>query len=371
MAEPSTEPSPQKLEGETEEQPKIGIALAAGGAKGIAHIPMLEALDELGITPHRIAGSSIGAVIGALYASGLKAQEIKDKVAHLAITKKDTFRSVLSDHKIGKWMEMIDADFRHSGLLKTESIMTGLYEDGLSSTFEELAIPLSVVATDFWKRRAVVLESGPVQPAVQASMALPGVFTPVELDGRVLIDGGTVNPVPLVIKCDNGSAFASHEVKQWAEANNVRLLFSPSETPAYNGAIEAGIGSIKTRATWAAARHNRPADWTCDDIEAAHCEANAMARPRGRFGGSPNDAWHGRLPLEKVDRERFLGVYRSCYARERQRHGWPDGIELQHRQQAALDRVAITRALVEKGLLQFRRRRITLPVSASKSRKIS
>jgi len=203
MAEPSTDPSPEKPHEEPEAQPKIGIALGAGGAKGIAHIPMLEALDELGITPHRIAGSSIGAVIGALYASGLSAQEIKEKVAHLAITKKDTVRSVLSSKKIGKWMEMVDADFRHSGLLKSESIMTGLCEDGSLSTFEELAIPLTVVATDFWERRAVILESGPVQPAVQASMALPGVFTPVELDGRVLIDGGTVNPLPYDVLTDS------------------------------------------------------------------------------------------------------------------------------------------------------------------------
>ena len=185
--------------------PKIGIALGAGGAKGVAHIPMLEALDELGITPHRIAGCSIGAVMGALYASGLSAQEIKDKIAHLAITRSDTVRGVFSDRKINKWLGMIDPDFRRSGLIKSESIMAELCEDRSCETFEELAIPLTVVATDFWERRTVVLDSGPLKPAIQASMALPGLFTPVELDGRVLIDGGTVNPVPydvLTNSCD-------------------------------------------------------------------------------------------------------------------------------------------------------------------------
>jgi len=177
-------------------QPKIGIALGAGGAKGVAHIPMLEALDELGITPHRIAGCSIGAVMGALYASGLSAQDIKDKIAHLAITRSDTVRGVFSDRKINKWLGMIDPDFRRSGLIKSESIMAELCEDRSCETFEELAIPLTVVATDFWEGRAVILDSGPLKPAIQASMALPGLFTPVELDGRVLIDGGTVNPVP-------------------------------------------------------------------------------------------------------------------------------------------------------------------------------
>ena len=90
MAERPTSLASENRRGGAESQPRIGIALGAGGAKGVAHIAMLEALDELGITPHRIAGSSIGAVIGALYASGLSAKEIKEKVAHLAITKGDT-----------------------------------------------------------------------------------------------------------------------------------------------------------------------------------------------------------------------------------------------------------------------------------------
>jgi len=205
MAEPATDPIPEKPSATTAASPKIGIALGSGGAKGIAHIPMLEALDELGITPHRIAGSSIGALVGSLYASGMSAQAIKEMAANLAITKKDSLRSVLSDKKIGKWMEMIDADFHHSGLLKTESITSGLFQNVSASTFEDLLIPLTVVATDFWERQAVVLESGPLQPAVQASMAIPGVFTPVDLDGRVLIDGGSVNPLPfdlLTESCD-------------------------------------------------------------------------------------------------------------------------------------------------------------------------
>ncbi len=196
-------PSADIAEGTPVARPKIGIALGAGGARGIAHIPMLEALDELGITPHRIAGASIGAVMAALYASGLSAQEIKEKIARLAITRSDTMRGVFSEKKIGTWMGMIDPDFRKSGLVKAESIMAELCRDRSCETFEELVIPLSVVATDFWECRAVVLDSGPLKPAVQASMALPGLFTPVELDGRVLIDGGTVNPVPYDVLADS------------------------------------------------------------------------------------------------------------------------------------------------------------------------
>ena len=87
MAELPTRRRHDEPLGERGLQPKVGIALGAGGAKGIAHIPMLEALDELGITPHRIAGCSIGAIMGALYASGQSAEEIKEKIAHIAITR--------------------------------------------------------------------------------------------------------------------------------------------------------------------------------------------------------------------------------------------------------------------------------------------
>jgi NTE family protein len=174
---------------------RIGIALGAGGAKGIAHIPMLEALDEIGVVPTRIAGCSIGAVIGALYASGLPAVEIKHMIAGLAITRSDTVRGVFAERKLGRWIEMIDPDFRRSGLIKAESIMAQLCQERSCDSFSDLAIPLSVVATDFSKRQPVVLDSGLLKPAIQASMALPGLFSPVEVDGRVLIDGGTINPL--------------------------------------------------------------------------------------------------------------------------------------------------------------------------------
>lgn len=204
-------------------KPKIGIALGAGGAKGVAHVPMLEALDELGITPARIAGCSIGAVFGAMYASGLSAEEIKNKIKQLMVKKGRAIRDAFSQRKIFKWVEMIDPDFRNSGLIKSESIMAALCEEGSCSSFEELQIPLTVAATDFWKGRTVVFDSGPLKPAIQASMALPGLFAPVSNNGQVLIDGGTVNPVPydllfdscdivIAIDINSGSAADEHTV---------------------------------------------------------------------------------------------------------------------------------------------------------------
>lgn len=235
MAAPTTDSSPGASPGKSTPKPKVGIALGSGGAKGIAHIPMLEALDELGVTPHRIAGASIGAIIGSLYATGLSAQDIKEKVAQVAITKKDTVHSVLADRKIGKWMEMIDADFRHSGLLKSAAIMNGLFDSVSQSTFDELAIPLTVVATDFWERRAVVLDSGPLRSAVQASMAMPGVFTPVELDGKILIDGGTVSPLPYDVLTDSCDVVIAVDINSG----------SPTDTGAMPGYFDTVFGSAQ------------------------------------------------------------------------------------------------------------------------------
>jgi NTE family protein len=232
-------------------QPKIGIALGAGGAKGIAHIPMLEALDEMGVTPHRIAGCSIGAVIGALYASGLPAAAIKDRIAGLAITRSDTMRGVLSDKKIGKWWGMIDPDFRRSGLIKAESIMALLCEHRSCETFEELVIPFSVVATDFWSCRSVVIDSGPLKPAVQASMALPGLFTPVELDGRVLIDGGTTNPVPYDLLSDSCDIVIAVDINSGSPAE-------PGSVPGYFSNLFGSIQIMQQAIVQRALETRRP-----------------------------------------------------------------------------------------------------------------
>lgn len=184
---------------------KIGLALGGGGAKGLAHIRMLEVFDELGIRPYRIAGTSIGAVFGALYASGMSAAGIKKLVRQMIVSQGHTFRESLTRKGALKLLEFIDLDFAHHGLVKGDKIIQFLYDAMGVSTFENLEIPLCVVTTDFWTSEQVVHCSGALLPAVKASMGLPGVFAPVEMDGRVLIDGGGVNPVPhdiLIGKCD-------------------------------------------------------------------------------------------------------------------------------------------------------------------------
>jgi len=184
--------------------PKIGLALGGGGAKGLAHIAMLEVFDDLNIRPFRIAGTSIGAIMGALYASGLKASQIREGVQRMIISKGDSFKAALKKKDVLKWIQFMDLEFRGHAIFKGDRFIDFLFSAMDTATFEALDIPLRIVATDFWASEQVVLESGELLPAVKASMGLPGVFTPVIIDDRVLIDGGGVNPVPhdLLMDCD-------------------------------------------------------------------------------------------------------------------------------------------------------------------------
>ena len=175
---------------------KIGVALGAGGANGLAHILMLEVFDELGLTPQAIAGSSIGSIIGALYASGKTAKEIKDIVDELIVREEDTWKDVFLRKDLLQWMQFLDPELGRGGFISGDAFMAFLYEHIQVDRFEDLTIPLYVVATDFWERQAVVYDSGPLLSAIQGSMALPGLFSPVRRDERILIDGGAVNPVP-------------------------------------------------------------------------------------------------------------------------------------------------------------------------------
>jgi len=175
---------------------KIGLALGGGGARGLAHLPVLEVFDELGIRPHAISGSSIGAIFGAIYASGISAVDIRRYVdSHLKI-KKGEHSWKIEGRNLMQMVKLLDLDFSGTGLIKGENFSHFLYEILETEAFSDLKIPLTVVASDFWDSSEVAFQSGPVLPAVKASMSVPGVFTPVSYQGRVLVDGACVNPVP-------------------------------------------------------------------------------------------------------------------------------------------------------------------------------
>jgi NTE family protein len=192
-------------EGRLGRTPRLGLALGGGGAKGLAHIPMLEALDELGIRPHRIAGTSIGAVIGALYAAGRSGKQIRALVEEFLISDKDRARDWFPLPRSLRWLDFLDPTLKEGGLLDSDDFIRYLGETITARRFRDLEIPLRVMASDLWSGEPVVLDSGELLPAVQASMALPGVFPPVRLNGRELIDGGVTDPLPydlLTRDCD-------------------------------------------------------------------------------------------------------------------------------------------------------------------------
>ena len=175
---------------------RIGLALGAGGANGLAHISMLEVLDEMGLRPHRITGSSIGAVIGAMSASGMSAARIREQVERAFMGDDgDLMRKLVSDEAL-HWLELIELEVGNGGLLDSQRILSHFYDAIGANTVADLEIRFDVVAGDLWSKEQVVLNEGLLLPAVQASMSIPGVFEPVEIEGRVLIDGGSVNPIP-------------------------------------------------------------------------------------------------------------------------------------------------------------------------------
>lgn len=211
---------------------KIGVSLGAGGARGLAHICFLEVFEELGIQPSIISGASIGAIIGSVYAAGLKAKEIKEAVNDIIFEKDIKFWELHRRSDLLKIFNFIDPEIKNGGLIKGEKFVKFLGDKLKISTFEELKIPIHIAATDFFNNSCVDLHSGNILHAMRASYALPGLFSPVELDGKLLIDGGVSNPLPfdlIIDKCDITIAIDSsaHKSKNFKEIPAAyEILFS-------------------------------------------------------------------------------------------------------------------------------------------------
>lgn len=171
---------------------------------------------------------------------------------------------------------------------------------------------------------------------------------------------------PLVIKADRGSAFVSEDFAEMLRRWGVELLLSPARCPRYNGACEAGVGSIKRRAAERAARHGRPGRWTCDDVEAALAQANA-GRPRGHAQPSPEELWRDREPIAGELRAAFRATVATLVEEVRAELGLQRsadaGATIDARTEPTVTRLAIERALCALDLLRYRRGRITPPIS--------
>ncbi|MDP5336835.1 MAG: patatin-like phospholipase family protein [Paracoccaceae bacterium] len=159
---------------------RLGLALGSGGARGWAHVGVLLALRDLGIRPDVVAGTSMGALIGAAWAADCL-DEMEDWAR--AQTRADI-------------LAKMDFSFSGGGLMRGSVVMQVLSDLGVPDTFEKLKYPLIVVATDMTSGREVWLQNGSVHHAVRGSVSIPGVLSPYWHDGKWLLDGGLTNPVP-------------------------------------------------------------------------------------------------------------------------------------------------------------------------------
>lgn len=160
---------------------KVALALAGGGARGIAHIGAIEELERQGYEITSVAGTSMGALVGGMYASG-HLQEYKE------------WMCALDRYKV---FSLVDFSFSTEGLVKGDKVIRAMKSLIPDMKIEEMAIPYAAVAADLLTGREVVLDKGGLYDAIRASISIPSVFRPIRRNGMVLVDGGTVNPLPL------------------------------------------------------------------------------------------------------------------------------------------------------------------------------
>lgn len=174
-------PAPAALRVRGSSSPRVALALGSGGARGYAHIGVIQALRERGYDIVGIAGSSMGAVVGGVHAAGRL-----DEFAHWA--KSLTQRTIL---------RLLDPSISAAGILRAEKILDAVRDIVGPVAIEQLPIPYTAVATDLLAGKSVWFQRGPLDAAIRASIAIPGVIAPHEVDGRLLADGGILDPLPM------------------------------------------------------------------------------------------------------------------------------------------------------------------------------
>ena len=252
--------------------PSIGLALGSGSARGWAHLGVLRALAAEDIRPDLICGCSIGAFVGAAAAAG-----DLDKVESLG------WQDVLS---------LLDVSLR-SGLIRGDRLMEFFSSNFIDTSFDELDLPFACVATDLLSGREIWLRDGAVSDAVRASIALPGLLTPVARDGRLLVDGGLVNPVPvslcramgadIVIAVDLGSELIG---RAWRHAG-VEPVEPDGEEPGWIRRLLARFGVAEDEAAEPArAEENLP---SLAGVMSASINIMQVRIARSRLAGEPAD----------------------------------------------------------------------------------
>ena len=220
----------------------VALALGGGGARGYAHIGVLEVLEERGFEVISIAGTSMGALVGGLHAAG--ALPAYAEWAR-GLTQRDVLR-------------LLDPTIRAPGAIRAEKVFGVVTELLGDRTIEDLPIPYTAVATDLLAGREVWFQRGPLAPAIRASIALPSFITPVMLQGRLLADGGLLNPIPVAATA--------------AAAADVTIAVSLSEEHL------AGTGTAPTSMAADPDDHATTAPWTLQEADADHHRETSSIR---------------------------------------------------------------------------------------------
>ena len=163
--------------------PKVGLALSGGGARGLAHIGVLKVLERAGVSIHYLSGTSMGGLIAALYAAGLSPDFMAEEALRMARPR--------------RLLGLVDRSLPRRGLFEGRKVSEYIVSYLGDCTFEGLRVPLTMVAVDLNTGREVWLNQGRLVDAVQATIAIPGIFTPVERDDLTLVDGGLLNNMPV------------------------------------------------------------------------------------------------------------------------------------------------------------------------------
>ncbi|MCF7803515.1 MAG: patatin-like phospholipase family protein [Candidatus Marinimicrobia bacterium] len=198
---------------------KIGLALGSGGARGLAHIGVLKALRERNIQIKYISGSSMGAFVGAVYAATESIERLENMSADF------TWR---------KMFRLFMPSLPKAGLIDAAKITQLLEENLLFDTFAELKIPLAIDTTDIERGDLITHTSGNLIEAVRASISIPIIFQPAEIDGKILVDGGLVSPVPVNTVREMGADYVIainvlDKNKSWMRADKIRKQLEPEE----------------------------------------------------------------------------------------------------------------------------------------------
>ena len=266
----------QQARNDTRRGSRIGLALGSGAARGWGHIGVLHTLAKAGIEPDIVCGTSIGALVGAAYVDG-DLDRLEEWVRSL------TMQTVVS---------FLDVSL-NGGLIKGEKLIEFFRDHFVDRDIRELPRPYGAVATDLESGREIWLREGPVSDAVRASIALPGLFTPFRHEGRWLVDGGLVNPVPVslcramgadwVIAVDTNADLVGRHLKEKAP----RKRETPEDEPPTGGVIsrlQSGMSQLGLRSHQS---HDKPPPML--DVLASSINIMQVLITRSRLAGEPAD----------------------------------------------------------------------------------